>query len=488
MLTFFWIVGVCGILLFYNGIYPPVIVSVTIFVIAASYLIWLYRHKKTGPLILLTFLTYALPFIHIIPYIWFDYNNPPNRMWGLAANPYMFDQTIIELTSMIGAVGVIGLIIGVSFSSLKLVNSLHKKIFDHQIIVRVQTLSIPFFLVWVTIGIIFSWFFSPEQTIFTAAYTQSKSISTNWNFGSIWMFSYAFLTFALADSMFETSKNVRKLKKKIIFYSILFVVIWLQLLRGDRESLPFVLGCFLMYYLWGNKLISPQKRKIPWKKILLWMLIIFIISYIIGILRSAMVSKDFLGMTNIIEENLKDDEFGIDNLISGTWSGALLSPLSVAGDYLNNLLSIKYGQTYVDLLTSVIPGFVSDWIGFIRPIDSRHGPAWEIRYGQGGTHAVVVPFMNFRMIGVFFIILLWSFALAKIERQVIKNSGVINLSFLVIVVTALPHWLWYGEKNIINALIIWLILSLFYRLCLAKGDKRHIRLIDIFNQPTKSHY
>ena len=490
MLTFFWIFGVCGILLFHSGIYPPVIVSVIIFVMAAGYLVWLYRHKRTGPLMLLAFITYALPFIHIIPYIWLDYNNPPNRMWGkLATNPYMLDQLIIELMSMIGAVGAVGLILGVSFASFKLATSLHEKHIDHQITSRIQTLSMPFFMAWTAIGIILSGLFAPEQTVFTTAYTQSKSISDNWNFGSIWMFSYAFLTFALADSIFETSQKVRRLKNKIIVYSILFVVIWLQLLRGDRESLPFVLGGFLMYYFWGNKLISSKKRKIPWEKIFLWVLIILIVSYIIGILRSAVVGMDNVSeITNVLIENVQDDEFRIDQLISGTWTAALLTPLSVAGDYLTNWLSIRYGQTYIDLLTSMIPGFVADWIGYVRPIDSWHGPAWEMRYGQGGTHAVVVPFINFRMTGVLFIIALWSFALAKVECQVLKISNVINSSFLVIVTTVLPHWLWYGEKYIINALIIWLILSLFYRLCLTKKAGDTIRFMDILNQPTKSRY
>ena len=354
---------------------------------------------------------------------------------------------------------------------------------------RIQTLSMPFFMAWTAIGIILSGLFAPEQTVFTTAYTQSKSISDNWNFGSIWMFSYAFLTFALADSIFETSQKVRRLKNKIIVYSILFVVIWLQLLRGDRESLPFVFGGFLMYYFWGNKLISSKKRKIPWEKIFLWVLIILIVSYIIGILRSAVVGMDNVSeITNVLIENVQDDEFRIDHLISGTWTAALLTPLSVAGDYLTNWLSIRYGQTYIDLLTSMIPGFVADWIGYVRPIDSWHGPAWEMRYGQGGTHAVVVPFINFRMTGVFFIIALWSFALAKVERQVLKISNVINSSFLVIVTTILPHWLWYGEKCIINALIIWLILSLFYRLCLTKKAGDTIRFMDILNQPTKSRY
>ena len=461
--------GICTIILFYNDTYLPVLSSVIIFIVVACYLVWLYQRKKTGPLMLLVFLVYSLPFIHIIPYIWFDYNNPPNKMWGLATNPYMFDQTIIELMSMIGAVGSIGLIIGISYSSLKLRTNVKKN--SYQIVNKIQTLPMSFFLAWVFIGVIFSWLFAPEQTIFKAVYTQSKAVSDNWNFGSIWMFSYAFLAFAFADSLFEKSKNIRIIKKKVIVYSILFVVMWLQLLRGDRESLPFVMGCILVRFAWGNNL--KFLKKINWQKVLSWILIIFFVSYIVGVLRSTMVDKDIFMITTIVEEDIKNDESGISSLMNGTWSGALLSPLSISGDYINNALAIKYGQTYIDLLISIIPGFIADWIGYARPIDGWRGPAWEMRYGIGGTHAVVVPFMNFRIIGVFSIILFWSFILAKMELKVKKSSNVIDLSFLVIITTALPHWLWYGEKNIINSLIIWLILSFFYRLCISNKVRNY---------------
>jgi hypothetical protein len=126
------------------------------------------------------------------------------------------------------------------------------------------------------------------------------------------------------------------------------------------------------------------------------------------------------------------------------------------------------GQTYLDLLSSIIPGFLADWIGYTRPIDALHGPAWEMIYGLGGTHAVVVPFMDFRMTGVFMIVAVWSFAFSRLEHYLINHLTASNLSLLGIIATAIPHWLWYGEKNIINALIIWFLLSILYKVRLLK--------------------
>jgi hypothetical protein len=154
------------------------------------------------------------------------------------------------------------------------------------------------------------------------------------------------------------------------------------------------------------------------------------------------------------------------NALYGTWSAILLTPLSVAGDHIYGLLAVKRGQDYINLFMSIIPGFVADAIGYIRPIDASHGPAWEMRYGIGGTHATVVPFMDFRMLGVFLVPAIWTFVINCYEKMALQEINVIKLSLLVTIAMASPHWLWYGEKSGLTALLLWLILAFFYRLSL----------------------
>jgi hypothetical protein len=84
-----------------------------------------------------------------------------------------------------------------------------------------KTLSMPVFFVWVAIAIVLTWISAPSDTVFTMAYTKSKAIIEKWNFSSAWMFSYAFLLFVFADSMFEPFPRVRKLKRKILFISFI---------------------------------------------------------------------------------------------------------------------------------------------------------------------------------------------------------------------------------------------------------------------------
>jgi len=466
MPIFFWLFGVIGILLFLEGIYPPVVVSAIVIALVAWHLIRLYKHSRVGPLTMLLFVAYAMPFIHIIPYIWFDFNTEsPLFLWGLSVNPYMTDKTIIELMSMIGAVGAASFAAGVSLLHGKLsMGSSSEEIVHYQPLGK--TLSVTVYFAWVIVAIILSWICAPADTIFVARYTQSEAISANWNFSSAWMFSYAFLVFAFADSMFETCPRIARLKRNIVLYAILLIVIWFQLLRGDRECLPFVLAVILMYYMWGKGRLGLEKNsvKLNWPMMFLLGFVVFIAQYLVGILRHSLVGiASVSNLIDILNVIIDSKAFRFDNLITGTWSGVLLTPLSVAGDYISGILPLKYGQTSLDLLCSILPGFLADWIGYARPIDASRGPAWLMTYGMGGTHAIVVPFIDFRMAGVFMMMTLWNFAIAKIERYSIKRLTVSKLSLLGIIAMTIPHWVWYGEKNIMNALIIWIILSVLYR-------------------------
>ena len=86
-----------------------------------------------------------------------------------------------------------------------------------------------------------------------------------------------------------------------------------------------------------------------------------------------------------------------------------------------------------------------------------------MRYGIGGTHAVVVPFMNFRMFGVLVVVALWSWAIATVEKKLLASDDVAwrvpGLAFVGVFCTLLPHWLWYGEKVLITGTVLWVALA-----------------------------
>ena len=126
----------------------------------------------------------------------------------------------------------------------------------------------------------------------------------------------------------------------------------------------------------------------------------------------------------------------------------------------------------MNLFLSTPPGFLTDAVGYIRPIDAMSGPAWEMRYGMGGTHASVLPFMNFRIAGIFVIPLIWSYLIVKFESFAISKVNVSSLSLLTVLVMASPHWLWYGEKNLINAIMMWAAFTFIYKISI--GISNHL--------------
>ena len=445
------------LILFQINYYPPIIISVLIILLVIFYVYRKLTKKNIGILLFLYLIVYLLPFIHIPPYIWFDFvNEDPLFLWGLFVNPYMINESIIKLTSLIGAMCALGFAFPTSLNfnnNILPVNSTFK------------TLRFEIWIFWLLIGFSLSWLNAPEKSILQSNYGESVSKLENSNFASAWMVSYIILSFCVSDALLELNTSIKKIKINLIIIVLGIILIYLQLLRGDRESLPFILGVVLAFKYWTNSKIDYNIiKKIPVKMTIFFVLIFLFIAMAIGILRSHLsYVQSFDDLFTVIKELYEIGVFSYTNLIHGTWSAVLLTPLSVAGDHINGLLKLNLGKDYLNLILSIPPGFIANLIGYTRPIDGSAGPAWEMRYGLGGTHGSVVPFMNFRLIGVFLFSSFYAFLINKSEVFVKKNFNQINLSLLITLVMVSPHWLWYGEKNIMNAFFIWFFFSYLYR-------------------------
>lgn len=466
----FLMIGFISIILFHINVYFPIWVSVALMVLVVVYFVRQLKIKRIGALMAIMLLVYLLPFIHIPPYLWFDFDSDPVLLWGLVVNPYMLDEQIIKLTAMLGATGALGMAFGVSFMHGRLVCDTGLNVDGSPRMFRV--LATPIWLLWLLIGVGLSWISAPRETIFSVAYTMSPTIHEFLNFDSAWMMSYVVLTFTFIDALLDRNPRRRTLKWQIALAAVGFVVIWLQIIRGDRDSVPWVFALVVIYFYWASGVIQRrQSVHVPWIRLVAWVFLLVFVSMIVGGIRHVLVGKDMESALSIIILMFSEGYMGLTNMLNGTWSAVLLTPLSVAGDHINDLLPMKWGNDYLDLFLSLPPGFVADAVGYERPITALTGPAWEMRYGLGGTHASVVPFMNFRMAGVFFIPAFWSYFLMRQETAAIRRITVINLCLLGTMVMASPHFLWYGEKNGINAIILWLILAFFYRVSLALTRK-----------------
>ena len=309
---------------------------------------------------------------------------------------------------------------------------------------------------------------APSESIFTSQYATVSSSSREANVSSVWLGSYIILIFVTVDTVFDFRPNRRRIKGILLLCALLYIVIVLQFLRGDRESLPWVLSLFLVYYYWCDKYRNGiQSSGIKASSAVLVGVGFVGASFLVAITRSSLTGSDLAMAGALIYEFALAEGSNVSNLFKGTWSAVLLTPLSVAGDYVYDLMKFNLGQDYLDLLASIPPGFVADTLNFERPIGLGSGPATEMRYGQGGTHALVLPFRGFGIVGIVFITAIWYSILLRIERSLLRKFNVFSVSALASIVAVAPHWIWYGEKNIINGVIYYFIAAILYVLLIS---------------------
>lgn len=435
---------------------PPILTSVSVYLICTCLIANLFFLKKIGVLVLIYFIVLMAPFIHIAPYILFDFGvDKEPLLWEMYINPYMLDEDTIKLTAAIGAIAAISFLtaayMAIPFCDVKKnVNPGKEAIIENNLL-SMRDWS----FLWI-IGFILSWISSGGGTIFSTGNT--VALSWKWNFASAWMFSYAIFAFLFSDAIYDNGLS-RRLKLYFLIAALFFIVVYLQIMKGDRESFPFIFGVVAMYLIH----FSPAKNLKKLKYLVFVSIFIYAISLILGVMRSEVANtQELYQLIDTAADKMSGWKFNLSKSLHGTWSAVLLTVLSIAGDDIRGLLTFSNGSDYIDLFKSIIPGFFADFIGYERPIDSYTGPAWKMRYGIGGTHATVLPYMNFGMIGVFFITITWSLFIVISENKAMKNLNPISISYLIMMITCAPHWIWYGEKSLINTLIMWIILSKIY--------------------------
>lgn len=455
-------VGCINIFFFYIDEFLPVYFSSILMLMCFLIVHFLFKSSFINILSYVLFISFALPFIHIPGYIFYDFNSNPSSLWGLATNPYMLDESVIKLTAMMGSTGLLGIVLGFVIAGRKVIHqqNLILKSSDSNFarLTLLDTITL------LLIGLFFSVLSAPSDSILTAAYTHSKTLLQGKGFDSAWMFGYIAITFAYCDAWLDHSRKTASLKRKLCIGFILYIFIVLQLMRGDRESIPWVFALFICPYFCSRIFVDQAHVVIKWRMFVIGSLLLLSLNFVVGLLRSNIYGLGPAEAINSLMVLLSSDRYNFSNLFSGTWSAVLLTPLSVAGDYIHERQSLKWGLDYWNLLLSTPPGFVANWFDYVRPWSGDVGPAWDMRYGIGGTHALVLPFRNFSMPGVFLISAIVSYLVCRFEVLTQERFSLYRLTLVLILIMVIPHWLWYGEKYILNALIIFLIFKIIYRL------------------------
>jgi hypothetical protein len=256
---------------------------------------------------------------------------------------------------------------------------------------------------------------------------------------------------------------VKKIKCFTWIGALGIIIIFFQILRGDRDSAALVAATAMLHAtapIWResfNRQIKLSRQRL--RKLIIPLLVVVLIFVALGAARSTF--SDFEGLQASPSKLL---ESGFNQT---TWTAVLWTNLSAAYLYRSGNVHYKYGSTYRDYALSIIPGIISKLIGVERPIEAWKGPAWELGKSiptGGGIHAAIVPFMNFGILGTFVILMLYGYMIGRAEMlgQIPRLwPRLIWVGFLL----SSFRWFWYGDMIFIRALMGMVLAGIIYEFC-----------------------
>lgn len=400
------------------------------------------------------FLVYSLPFIHLFPYIFSNFDDPSTIITCCYdVIPYMFDEQAISTLAMIATNGAIGI-----YLSFELINKIVQKKVLYKSQIRV--LSMPQWIGFGFVSLALSILSQSSETIINAEYGKAEVLAVEIGFRSSWMISYVLLSFLFSDLIIDNNRKRSAIKFYIATALLIYITLFIQIFSGDREIFTLLIALFFLFKFWSKGDSANQKNIFGWETFLVFTLLV-VASKLIGFIRFQVVDININNLMGLLDLAL-DEAIFTPKIIEGTWSAVYLSPLSVVGDYINNLRGLKFGIDYWELFLSLPPQFIAEFFGYTRPWDIMR-PAMEITYGLGGTHILVLPFINFGIYAIFPFAFLISSAVCWGVVKSNSNKSVKGLSFLTVLVMIAPHAIWYGEKAGINGIIGWILILYLYK-------------------------
>ena len=369
----------------------------------------------------------------------------------------------------VGCIGLLGLLFGIQLASLGRGSSSVFSRTEWLTAGRTQRLT-PFALM-ASIALILSTLVTPETTILQAAYTSGNTVGKSMNFGAANVLAYVFLLILYIDTQREEDLPTRRVKRFLLSCAVLYSVLFLQLLRGDREAAGLVLSLIVLSI--NLEAFSVRFSRIHRKTYARAVAAILFIGFIfitVGSIRGGSLvrtdhSVDF-----------------IDGFIAGwkhsTWNAVLWTNVSLLVLFDDSGEKLKFGKTYLDYGISLVPGVVAKLINFERPVDSDSREAVELSRGGltgGGMHVVNIPYWNFGVAGAFVILAAWGYFIAVFERMSLSRA-LLDRILWAATIMSMFRWFWYGDMALIRGLMAAVLVWVTYVILLhiAPRYRRHI--------------
>lgn len=390
-----------------------------------------------------------------------------NFRWVCAPNIIALsrDHEIMSKMLTMAAVGLCGMMAGLEFLAIFKNRFEPADVKLHQANrATARTLGWLCFAALLGISFLLSWIHAPQKTIFEAAYySVDARPSLEAGLRSSCLVSYLILILLYIDAEREgPGSQIRRRKFAALAVVASYIVVVLQFLRGDRECTGLLAGAALLYIT--NSSTQQGTRRFWSTDSQLRRMLTLALPTAACILAFAFLETFRHSASGSVFDNPLLAKSIIDRTRSNTWTAVARNNLGLATDYHYGTIEYLYGQTYVDYILSLPPGVITEFIGYTRPLDGEAHPSgwYACLVSIGGMHPVVVPFRNFGIWGVIPAMFLCGVLISYCEACNRQSMFSDRLLYGFVSTTSML-WYWYGDMNIIRALMAWGILSIAYQ-------------------------
>ncbi len=405
--------------------------------------------RRFRPLAALSVFVYSYPLLTFLKYYGTDVSwGSPNFL------PLSRDLDLVAFSALVGLVGLVGLIAGLS---VPLRGHYSLRAFRLQLDNRLRPLSPTAFAFFALVAVGLIAIATPNRgTIFTQAYaTGGQSIADRIGFSGGPLMGFALLLLLLIDARVVDSGTRAQLKLWGVATVFVLGATYLQLLRGNRNSVGFWIAGGLIIWL------TSARTGVSWPprttRYVLAACVVLAVFAAIGTLRSQLAhGGDRVSIVGSITPQL----------IGGTSAAIAQTEVAAAYKYRQGGSAPIWGATYYGYALSLPPQPVADALRIPRPVTGTTGPAWwgfEQRLTIGGIHIVSIPLVNFGPYGVFPAMWLIGRLIAWMERGR-SSLRVYRVLLYYTILAVVFYWFWYGDLYIVRAAMAAAFIGLLYEL------------------------
>jgi len=456
--SFFVFLGAAAGLAIHDGVRPPTGLVVAVITCVTLWGAFIPRVSRLNLLPRMMIFVYALPFSALLGYL-FD----PNYLWVFTLHGYAIgqDREVMSILTLTGLAGICGFVAGIHLVTAFSPTTTERVTAPDEN--EKHTLGLFTFGALTLLAIELSVLSSAPETLFQSTYAGrvANSTATNVNFAAAFLISYVIFVLLWIDIEREGSRFAGRWKIAILAVAIAYVVVDLQVLRGDRESSGLIAALAALYLTSPTRGREPSRARVRRRVRRSLVPLALLVAVFIALGKG----RESLSDTS---EQLSLEQMLVLGFTYNTWTAVLWTNLGTAWQYQQGMLDYRLGSTYVDYALSLPPGVISKAYGYERPEESWRGIAGDDPAGvsAGGLHAVIAPFKNFGGLGVVAILFLYGVLVASVERAN-RSYGLLARLLWGATFCGSFLWFWYGDMTMIRALMAAVLLFILYRIAIS---------------------